>query len=180
MIGIYRLSADSCTLILGHQEITGTLDLAWSVGEALAKVTRSRPLLNKPGPAVCALIPGRKVAVEFDGVRLWLHNHDGTAPTHWHTVCVPEEIEAWASYFHFLVGLDTWDKETTPTVRAHMIPMRWAAANQLTGPYQPAWRLLRQLGLVPVGEKVPKNAFEAILGRCNVAGLKIIRRLHIV
>jgi hypothetical protein len=162
---------------LGHQEIDGNLDLAWDVGEALVKCLRGRPLLNKPGPSVCALIPGHKMALEFDGVHLWLHNHEGTAPTHWFTTCVPEEIEAWAAYYHFLVGLDTWDKETIPAARAHIVPMRWAAFNQRPGPYRPAWHLLRHLGYAPIGAKVPDDAFEAILSRCQRDGLRM-KRIH--
>jgi hypothetical protein len=164
-------------LILGHQEIDGNLDLAWDVREALVKCLRGRPLSSKPGPAVCALIPGRKMALEFDGCRLWFHNHEGTAPTRWHTTCVPEEIERWVAYFLYLVGLDTWDKETIPLAKAHVIPMRWATFRQHAGPYLPTWKLLRYLGYAPVGAKVPAEPFEGIAERCDVQGLKM-KRIH--
>lgn len=177
MIGLHRLGHNRCQLILGHQEIDTNLDLPYDLSQALVKCLRGRPLSSKPGPTVCALVPGHKMALEFDGCRLWFHNHQGTAPTHWHTTCVPEEIEQWVAYYHYLINIDTWDKDTIPPARAHVIPMRWAAHCQRPGPYLPTWKLLRYLGHAPLGSKVPEPAYEGILERCTPNGLRM-RRLH--
>ncbi len=128
MIGLHRQDADRCKLILGHQEFQGNLDLAWEISEGIKRAVTG-------GRGTVAMLAAHKLALEHHDGRLWLHVHSGTAPTHWFTTCPREELLGWCSHFIHLVSIDSWDEDSIPAEKGHIIPMRLAAFRQHKGPY---------------------------------------------
>lgn len=174
MIGIYRFNATRCRLVLGHQQFEldeSSINMAFDIAQALHRAVTD-------GRGTVYMMPQHKLAMEWDGHRLWLHVHSGTAPSHWYTTFPREELGAWCAQFLAIANCDAWDAESKPKAPGHLIPMRLASFAQPKGPYARAWALLRYCGMTDKGAQ--PESYEEIAALCSRNGLSVKRRLAIV
>lgn len=202
MIGVHRIDAERCRLVLGHHIYDGDLSLGYDVALAIRRVFVDDP---KGGKLVAIVRPGRKISVEQDGQRFYLRNGEGAAATVWQTEMSLPDFHGWIAQFLLLIDLDEWDREVIPKYRAQLVPMRvqtewtrgrpaWADATIGKGrrqrsvwrnppvaespqQYFAAWTFLQSIGRVPHG--APPQGYDGIVERCAREGIDP-RRLRAV